>query len=97
MKILDEFVNPDLSQGNDELERQVIDTLEWLEFFTFTFWLIHRIRVRHHLVSGVILVISSVTAFLVLINSDYGDDSFMVWSFWSLVAVVFLSLAKAIS
>ena len=94
MSILDQYNNPDHQQGND-LEHQVIDTLEWFGFFAFTAWVIHRIVHRGHYASGAILIISSVAAFVVLMKADMASDAAYV--FWTLAAVAFVSLGKAIS
>lgn len=91
MSILDQFNN----QDSQERGNQFIDTVEAFGFLLFIWWLIHRIIHRGHYASGVILLISSVAAFLVMINLDMTTD--MTYLFWGLVAVSFLSLAKAIS
>ena len=81
----------------DGQDNQFIDTVEAFGLLMFLWWVIHRIRIHHHYASGVIFLVSGVAAFFVLINSDYGDNPSMVWLFWSLFAVAFLSLAKGIS
>ncbi len=79
----------------DNLGHEIADILEWMAFFLFLGWVIHRIITRHHYASAVIMLVSSVAAFLALISFDMTSDAAYV--FWSLFAVAFLSLAKAIS
>jgi hypothetical protein len=78
-------------------DNQFIDTVEagWLPA-DYQVDILRMMNRGHH-ATGIVLLISSAATFFVLINSDYGDNSFMVWLFWSLFAVAFLSLAKAIS
>jgi hypothetical protein len=91
MSILDQYNNPDQQeQGN-----QFIDTIEAFAALAFIWWVFHRIRIHHHYGSGAIFLISSVAAFLVMINLDMTSDA--AYLFWSLVAAAFVSLGKAIS
>lgn len=105
MNIVERYSNDQFnnSQSHSQIpytrtdDNQFIDTVEAAGYLLIIRWVFRRMMNRGHYASGFILLISSVAAFLVLINSDYGDNSFMVWCFWSLFAVAFVSLAKAIS
>jgi hypothetical protein len=79
MSILDQFNNPD-SQYDDG--NQFVDTLEAFGYLLLIGWLIHRIIHRGHYASGVVLIISSVAAFLVMVNLDMASDA--AYLFWSL-------------
>lgn len=80
------------TQNNDN---QFIDTVEAFGYLMFLWWVIHRIRVHHHYASGVIFLVSSVTALFVMMNYDMTSDA--AYIFWSLCAVAVVSLGKAIS
>lgn len=92
---MDNFGNIPYVRRQDNLEHEIVDGLEWTAFFLFLGWVIHRIRVGHHYVSGIVLLISSVAAILVMVSLDMASDAAYV--FWFLVGVAFVSLAKAVS
>jgi hypothetical protein len=88
---------PYVKGSGNQLEREIVSTIEDIAFLYLIRYVMRRIVRRHHLAAGIIFLLSGVSALAVLINSDYGDNSVMVWLFWSLCAVAFVSLAKAIS
>lgn len=82
-------------QDNRNPEHEVWQDIEAAGLVLFVFWVIRRIRTHHHMTSGVVLLVSSVGALLVMMNFDMTSDT--AYLFWSLVAVAILSLAKVIS
>ena len=75
---------------------QIIDTIEAFGFLMFVNWIWRRIRTRH-ILAGIVLIISIVAGFLFLVNDNYGDNSFCVWSFWICVLTGIISLGKVMS
>jgi hypothetical protein len=77
----------------DNHDNQIIDTVEAFGFLLFVVYLFK--RMRYHAVSGVVLVISSILAFVVLMNADMTSDWAFV--FWGLLVVVIISVGKIFS
>jgi hypothetical protein len=76
-------------------EDELIEDAERAVIILGIFYLIHRAFTHHHVGALATLLISSVGAFLVMVNLDMTSDA--AYFFWSLVLVAVVSLGKAIS
>jgi hypothetical protein len=84
---------PYTDQGQDH--NQIMNTVEAFGLLMCINYLWR--KAHNHVISGILLVVCIVVGFLALINSDYGDNNFLVIVFWVCMGTGFISIVKILS